>query len=50
MVIEVASDGRGWNAGLGKVCQQRGENVSGELGVGGRHLKLLSPDASENVL
>ena len=44
--------GHGWggHAGLGEVCQQRGEDVPGELGVRGRHLQLLPPDPVEDVL
>ena len=29
---------------LGKVCEKRGEDFLGELGVAGRHGQVLAPD------
>jgi hypothetical protein len=36
--------------GFGKVGEEGGKDVAGELGVGGGHLQLLAPDAAEQVL
>ena len=51
---EVANGGKatllGAVPGLGKVCQEGGEDVPGELGVAGGHLQLVPPNAIEDVL
>ena len=36
--------------GLGKVGEERSEDVPGELGVAGGHGEVLAPDVGEDVL
>ena len=48
--IDVVGHCWGWHTCLGKVGQERSEDVTREFGIAGRHLQVFAPDPVEDIL